>query len=284
MVRWPGHVPAGIRIEPIAGAIDLLPTLADLASVPVPSDRPLDGVSLKPLLEGQTKDWPDRRIFSHWANQVSVRTQRYRLDAAGKLFDMAADPGQTQDIGSENPDVLRDLSAAVKQWREECPRLPVDNRPFTVGYRKLPLTQLPARDGVPHGGVERSAKAPNCSYFTHWTSLEDSITWDIEVHTAGKYEIEIQYTCPAVDIGAEIEVEFRDRRITAKITEPHDPPARGDENDRVQREGESLVKDFNRLKLGEFELSAGRGPLTLRAIRIPGSQVMEVRGVLMTLN
>ena len=283
LIRWPGHISAGIRIEPIAGAIDLLPTLADLAGVPVPADRPLDGVSLKPLLAGQAKDWPDRRLFTHWANQVSVRTQRYRLDAAGKLFDMQTDPGQTTDIGSENPDVLRDLTSAVKQWREECPRPPVDDRPFTVGYREQPLTQLPARDGVPYGGIERSAKAPNCSYFTHWTSTDDSMTWDIDVHTAGTYEVEVQYACPAADIGAEIAVEFGDRRITAKITEPHDPPARGAENDRVQREGESLVKDFKRLKLGEFDLPAGRGLMKLSATKIPGSQAMEVRGLLMTL-
>ncbi len=82
---------------------------------------------------------------------------------------------------------------------------------------------------------------------------------------------------------SEIEVEFGDQRITAQITEPHDPPARGDEHDRVKREGESLVKDFKRLRLGEFDLSAGRGLLKLSATKIPGSQVMEVRGLLMTL-
>ena len=37
LIRWPGHIPAGIRIPQIAGAIDLLPTLADLAGVPVVS-------------------------------------------------------------------------------------------------------------------------------------------------------------------------------------------------------------------------------------------------------
>ncbi len=31
LVRWPGKIPAGKRVEPVAGAIDLLPTLADLA-------------------------------------------------------------------------------------------------------------------------------------------------------------------------------------------------------------------------------------------------------------
>src|SRR5438034_3437221 len=52
LVRWPGHIPPGTKITPIAGAIDLLPTLAELASVAVASQKPLDGRSLAPLLLG----------------------------------------------------------------------------------------------------------------------------------------------------------------------------------------------------------------------------------------
>lgn len=283
LVRWPAKIPAGKRIEPIAGAIDLLPTLADLAGVTIPQDRPLDGISVKPLLmEPTPTNWPDRMIFSHWNNQVSVRSQQYRLDAAGKLYDMQADPGQTRDVSAQLPEIHSRMTSALATWRADHPR-GVDDRPYPIGYRESPLAQLPARDGVPHGGVQRSAKAPNCSYFTNWTKPEDSITWDIEVHTPGTYVVEVQYTCPAADVGSEIEVSFGDQRFTAKITEPHDPPARGNENDRVTREGESLVKDFRRLRLGEFALPAARGPLKLRALSIPGQQVMEVRGLLVTL-
>ncbi len=98
LIRWPGHIPAGARIPQIAGAIDLLPTLADLAGIPVASTKPLDGISLKPLLLGTAQDWPDRMIFSHWNGKVSVRTQRYRLDDSNHLFDMEADPGQDHDF------------------------------------------------------------------------------------------------------------------------------------------------------------------------------------------
>ena len=41
---------------------------------------------------------------------------------------------------------------------------------------------------IPHGEVRRSANAPNCSYFTNWSSTEDSMTWDIAVNTPGEYE------------------------------------------------------------------------------------------------
>lgn len=283
LIRWPGHIPSGKRVKQIAGAIDLLPTLADLAGVPTPSDRTYDGISVKPLLTGETpKSWPDRMIFSHWNNQVGVRSQRYLLDSAGKLFDLSVDPGQTRDVTKDQPAVHSEMTDALKAWRAEHPWLK-DERPFSVGYRELPLTQLPARDGVPHGGIQRSAKAPNCSYFTSWAKLDDSITWDVDVHTSGIYEVEVQYACPATDVGSEVEVSFADQRITARIAEPHDPPARGNENDRVTREGESLVKDFRRLRLGEITLPAARGPLKMRAISIAGQQVMEVRGILLTL-
>lgn len=190
----------------IAGAIDLLPTLADLAGIPVASQKPLDGVSLKPLLTGAAKDWPDRMIFSHAGGKVSARTQRYRLDNAGKLFDLEADPGQDRDLAKGQPEIAARLSKAVDAWRKEMlPGLGNDDRPFTAGYPEFPITQLPARDGVPHGGVQRSASAPNCSFFQNWTRPEDRITWDVEVAAAGRYEAVIYYTCPQADVGSTVE-------------------------------------------------------------------------------
>jgi arylsulfatase A-like enzyme len=119
LIRWPGRIPAGTRIPQIAGAIDLLPTLENLAGVPSANGKPLDGIDLAPLLTGTARDWPDRMIFSHWGGKVSVRTQRHRLDAAGKLFDMRSDPGQDRDIAKEQPDIAARLSKAAAEWRDE---------------------------------------------------------------------------------------------------------------------------------------------------------------------
>jgi arylsulfatase A-like enzyme len=284
LLRWPRHISPRARIPQIAGAIDLLPTLADLAGIPIASTKPLDGLSLKPLLLGAAKDWPDRMIFSHWNGKVSVRTQRYRLDDNNHLFDLQTDPGQDHDISATEKDASARLSTARAKWKADLlPGLEDDNRPFTVGYPQFPLTQLPARDGVPHGSVKRSSSAPNCSYFQNWVSTNDSITWDVEVATAGKYEAVVYYTCPAADTGSTIELSLNGSRIQAKVSEANDPPLRGAENDRVPRQGESYVKDFKPLRLGTFELNKGRGLLTMRALSIPGKQVMDVRSVLLTL-
>ncbi len=284
LVRWPGHIKPGIKIPQIAGAIDLLPTLADIAGIPIVGNKPLDGVSIKPLLLRETNNWPDRMIFSHQRGRVSVRTQRYRLDHTGKLFDITIDPGQYQDISKKKPKVASKLREAVARWKKEVlPKSPKDDRPFTVGYPDFPTTILPARDGIAHGNVQRSARAPNCSFFTNWVSTGDKITWDIEVANSGNYQAVIYYTCKKENTGSTVELNFNGSRIKGKVTKPHNPPLVGEEFDRTSRGSESYVKDFLPLDLGVFRLEKGRGLLTLRALEVPGKRVMDVRAVLLTL-
>ncbi|MEO2007955.1 MAG: arylsulfatase, partial [Pirellulaceae bacterium] len=50
-VRWPKHFPAGGRVEAQCSHVDLFPTFCELAGVPLPDDRKIDGMSLLPLLE-----------------------------------------------------------------------------------------------------------------------------------------------------------------------------------------------------------------------------------------
>ena len=283
LIRWPGRIPPGLKVPQIAGAIDLLPTLADMAGVEIVGSKPLDGQSIEPLLTGAAGDWADRMIFTHQNGRVSVRTQLYRLDDKGGLYDMTADPGQDHNIAKEKPQVTARLAEAVAKFKQEVlPKSP-DDRPFTVGYREFPTTPLPARDGVPHGGVERSARAPNCSYFTNWRTADDKITWDVEVATPGRYEAIVYYTCPKDDVGSTVELSFGSSAVRARVAEPHDPPLLGAEHDRCDRGGESFVKEFKPLVLGELALAKGRGELTLRAVEVPGSQVMDVRAVMLRL-
>jgi len=283
IIRWPGHIKAGTRVPEIAAAIDLLPTLADLAEIPIEGTKPLDGVTIKPLLFGMTDTWADRLIFSHWRGSVSVRSQRYRMDNKGRLFDMVADPGQYKNISEEKPQVAAELSTALTRWKDEMvPGSSEDDRPFTVGYKEFPTTMLPARDGVPHGTIKRSSIYPNCSFFTHWTETDDSITWDVEVATAGEYETTIYYTCAEQNTGSTIELSFLDSTLQAKITEPHDPPLVGAAFDHIKRD-ESYVKDFRALRIGHLSLARGRGELTLRALDIPGTEAMDIRMVTLTL-
>ncbi|SIN96169.1 Arylsulfatase A [Singulisphaera sp. GP187] len=286
LIRWPEQIRPGTHVKRISGAIDLLPTLADLAGIPVKPVKPFDGISLAPLLLGTAlENQPDRMIFSHWNGKVSVRSQEYRLDAANRLYDMVRDPGQQRDVTPDHPEVSARLIQAVAGWKADVlPELnKQDDRPFPVGYREFPSTILPARDGLPHGKVRRSANAPNCSYFTNWSSTDDRITWDIEVNTGGRYEAVIHYTCASADVGSEIELSLNEQRFRGKVIEAYDPPLRGKEHDRVPRGGESYVKDFKPLSLGITSLKPGRGLLTLRALAVPSQQVIDVRSVVLRL-
>lgn len=285
LIRWPGEIGPARKIPQIAAAIDLLPTLADLAEIDVASSKPLDGISLKPLLIGQASnaDVPlDRMIFSHWRKRVSVRTQQHRLDHQGKLYDMTKDPGQYTDISKQQPDIAGRLREAARRWKEQVlAGYDQDDRPFLIGHPDYKYTQIPARDGTAHGNIKRSNRFPNCSFFTNWTNLDDKITWEAEVGASGAYEVEIHYSCPQADVGSTIELSFNESRLRGRITEAHDPPLRGGENDRVERQ-ESYVKDFRSMKLGTINLEKGRGQLTLRALKIPGSQVMDFRLIMLT--
>jgi hypothetical protein len=310
-VRWPGRIRPGTVVREIAAAIDLLPTLTGLAGVAPAGTKPLDGKDLAPLLLGSGHNWPDRTIFSHWNGRISARTQRYRLDAAGALFDMVADPGQMRDVAAEHPQVAAALKQSVAAWHQDVfeGRAPApttvagakakakakaqrkaqsqeeagDNRPFPVGYTEFPMTPLPARDGVPHGGVRRSASAPNSSYFVNWTSTEDSMTWDVDVHTAGIYNVTLYYTCPEADAGSTVELSFKGSRLTGKVAPGWDPPLYTNQDTIPRPPAESRMKEFHPLDLGTIRLERGRGLLTLRALDVPGRSVMDMRLVRLTL-
>jgi arylsulfatase A-like enzyme len=292
-LRWPAKLPKGRSVPEIAGAIDLLPTLTALAGVKRVGDKPLDGRDLSPLLFGKDVAWPERMIFSSWAGNVSVRTPKYRLDAGGRLYDMLADPGQARDVATNHPEVAARLTQALVDWRRDVfannlaarpnPTDTVDPRPIHAGFAEFPITMLPARDGEPRGAVRRSSGAPNCSYFVNWTSKDDSMVWNLEVQTTGQYEVVIDYTCPMADAGSMIELSFNESRLAGKVTPGWDPPLYTNQDTIPRPAGESQMKEFRPLKLGTVRLEKGRGPLTLRALEIPGRSVMDVRRVTLTL-
>ncbi|MCX7817910.1 MAG: arylsulfatase [Kiritimatiellae bacterium] len=295
-IRWSGTLPAGRVVTQICAAVDLLPTLTALAGIPHVGERPLDGRDLSPLLRGEPVEWGERVLFAHWGGRVSVRTDRYRLDADGALFDMWTDPGQTRDRRAELPEVAARLEAALDAWRRDVglappdssrrarrSPLPVDHRPHPIGYAECPRTFLPAKDGVPSGTVARSSSAPNCSYFVNWTSTADRITYDVEVVSPGEYEVELWYTCAPADAGSVVEVSCLGAALRGRVEPAWDPPLITDQDVIPRPREESFVKDFRPLGLGRLRLPAGRGPLVLRALSVAGREVMHLRGVALTL-
>ena len=280
LVRWPEKIPSGRVIKQNSAAIDLLPTLADLAGIEAKTAKKLDGRSVAPLLRNERVTvWNEKPVFLTWRGKLSVKLGPYRLDNENRLFDLESDPGQRTQVGKKFPDVYKKMVAEKKRFQENVmSELPeVDNRPFVIGHPGHANTQIPARDGTAHGNIERSNKFPNCSFFRNWISVDDKITWQAEVGQTGDYEVELHYACPAADVGSRIELNFNDKnKLEAVISEAHDPPIRGGENDRFKR-AESYVKDFKAINIGTIHLEKGTGTLTLKALEKPGKQVMEFR-------
>jgi arylsulfatase A-like enzyme len=282
VINWPGKIPQGKIVKEIASGIDLLPTLKDLTGITFQPKNPLDGISLKPLIMQENPIWEDRYIYNYWRGKLSLRNQNYRLDHQGQLFDMVNDPSQTKDIGKTKPQILADLSKAKEKWSQEVlVELPAnDTRPFYLGHPSLQTTQVPARDGTPSGDIKRSNRFPNCTYFTNWINLEDTISWEAEVAQDGEFEITIYYSCAENAIGSLFEVSFGDASIQGEIREAHNPGEFGASEDRVVRQ-ESYIKDFKPLKVGKLKLKKGKGTLQIKGIKKKGRALMDFRLMLL---
>jgi len=280
-IRWPGQIESGSKTDIIAGAIDLKSTLTDLAGIKSTGTLPLDGVSLKPLLLPSGETWPDRLYVNHFKGKTSVRSQRFRLDFQGGLFDMPADPGQRTDVRQQHPAIYAELLQAQQDFDlnvvSELPDTETDERPFLIGHQDFDFTQVPARDANPTGAIQRSNRAPNCSYFTNWVNQADTITWEAEVLEEGHYNVQVYYTCPEADLGSVLELSFGESKISKKVTVANAPPLIGASFDRSERGSESFVKDFKPMDLGVMHLKPGRNTLTLSALEKPGNQVIEMR-------
>jgi arylsulfatase A-like enzyme len=279
LIRYPQKVQGGTKVNQIAAAIDLLPTLADFAGIAPAPTKPLDGISIAPLLHGEQIDWSDRKIFSVWNNKVTVRTERFRKQLGGPLHDIASDPRERTDLAEEKPKVAARLEKAMQQWVAETkPRSSRDpeTRPFNLGHPDAIFTQLPARDATPHGKIARSNRFPNCTFMTDWTNTEDQITWELEVLGKGKYEVEMYYACPDSSVGTVLELALGDEIIQASIEQANESPLSGMQDDRFKRV-EGYVKDWKPMKLGVIELKPGPATLTLRASKMTGPEVADMR-------
>jgi len=287
-IRWPAQLLSSLKVSKITGVIDLFPTLIKLAGIERVGEKRFDGMDISPLLTQKDSEWQDRLIFSFLRGSVSVRSETHRLGANGQLYNMISDPGQRWPVNLQATTTATELKAAAAAARLDVygtsqPRLPkptdMDSRPFGVGYREWPRTWLPARDGIPSGGVRRSSTAPNSSYFVNWRNTQDTISWSIEVVSSGDYDVIVHYTCPIQDTGSIVEVRFLDEARTFQVSPGWDPPLFDNQDTVPRKPGESQLKPFKDLDAGTLRMTQGRGNLTFRALKVPGSSVMDMRAI-----
>jgi hypothetical protein len=277
-IKWPAGIEAGKHIDRLMSVTDLLPTLSEMCEIPCETNHPLDGISLKETFLEEEADWEDRYLLNYWSGKASIRTQKYRLGHQGGLFDIEADRGQKIDLSEQLPQVKAELMQVAEEYRKQIEtELPKEEtRPFYLGHPALKYTQIPARDGKEHGNIKRSNRWPNCSFFTNWTSLKDSITWQVEVPEEGSFKVTLYYTCKEGDEGSTLQLSVGESVLQAKIAEAHDPPLRGMDEDLSPRM-ESYVKDWKAVDIGTIDLHKGEASMILSALDMPGSSVIDFR-------
>jgi hypothetical protein len=272
--------------------MDLFPTIMDLCGKSMPETKPLDGISLAPLLRGTTEDWPDRMLFTFrsWAGNTdnmrgAVRTQRWRAvkDRHGwELYDMLDDPGQEKDLASEHPDVLARLRLAYEDMLRDVTKHGFEPIPTHVGYPDWPLVTLhgheaflePARgEGISYRGASGWAN----DWITNWTETDAYAWWPLKVVRPGRFEVTLLYVCPKEDVGTKFRVELGGRTVEGTVREAHDPETIHSP-DRVAR-NEVYEKVWAKLLLGTVELTTGGPRLILRALDIPGHQAADIKAV-----
>lgn len=153
-VKAPGVTQAGATCDVPVSGIDWYPTLLDLVGVDAPAQQDIDGVSIKPLLQG--KSIADRPLFwhyPHYGNQggepSSIISQNdwklihYHEDGRDELYQIADDPAETTDIASKHPDRVRSMRAALDQWLKATDaKMPVKDKQYDAEKQAARLQML----------------------------------------------------------------------------------------------------------------------------------------------
>ncbi len=290
-VRWPGTIRPGLAIKSIAAHIDILPTLVDLCALRKPETLPIDGVSMARALREQSAAPAGRTLFNHVAFTDNVtdlkprpgtaRTDRYRLvwkDEQPELYDMQADPGQTRNVAAYHPEETRQLADAYTRWFADVTRNLQPAPPAPVGYPAGGMVLLNAPEARFGGGI-RYAEGHGWAHdwLTHWTTPTDSISWPLDARQPARYVAYLRYTCPPAAAGSEVRLSVQNQFVTGRIAPAFDPPLLPSP-DRVPRK-EAFEKPWARLKLGLLTIPQGKSQLVLRALRVSGGEVADVKAI-----
>jgi arylsulfatase A-like enzyme len=132
IVRWPEITnPGSVCSEPVVSC-DLYSTILEVAQLEGDSghNADLDGLSLVPLLRDPSARLSRDTLFFHYPHYYpttspvsAVRTGDWKFlhyyeDDHGELYNLAHDPGESEDMASRYPDRARRLRQQLDSWRE----------------------------------------------------------------------------------------------------------------------------------------------------------------------
>ena len=228
-IYWPnGKLTGGKDIDTLAAHIDVLPTLADLCSIKVAKNYRPDGISLKPLLNGDTTGWKrdhlvEQYIGGPYGDKMPpkprefsvVMTERWRLVHSGeeRLFDIEADPTQSKNVAAQHPEVVSKLRALYGPfWKQVSPRLTAVS--IDLGNATDNPTVLCSQDwrmtsGNPPWNFNSIKKLPRVTG-----------PWMVEVKKSGKYRITLRQLPKEADktvIAERAEIEIAGKTLRLDV-------------------------------------------------------------------
>jgi arylsulfatase A-like enzyme len=150
ILHWPAQVPAGKTFDGLVSSMDVFPTFVSAAAAELPAD--LDGVNLLPFAKGEKSGNPHDALF--WQQQVWAKPNErkpgpdypqpaynmavrrgpwkaIKLDQpfdgtnngrAWELYDLSRDPAELNDLATEFPEKVKELSTAFFDWQKQMPK------------------------------------------------------------------------------------------------------------------------------------------------------------------
>ena len=133
LARWPGAIPPGITSNEMAINFDLFSTCLNMAGIPPPQDRIIDGLDILPLLKGEAPSPHDTFYYYDTRTVVAVRYQhwkycrRYLTDIATYwptkqgpfLFNLESDPNESYSMLESEPEIASRLSDMLDKFEAE---------------------------------------------------------------------------------------------------------------------------------------------------------------------
>ncbi|NND06368.1 MAG: sulfatase-like hydrolase/transferase [Saprospiraceae bacterium] len=123
---WPDNWSSGTADVP-AVTSDYLPTILDILQIEYPeTDRPLDGITLRKLLDGKTKQRRSPIGFQSTGGKRSWVEDRYKLISPEgenfELYDLISDRTESNNIAAKHPAKVDSMKHALLKWIEDCTR------------------------------------------------------------------------------------------------------------------------------------------------------------------
>ena len=202
VVSWPSRLAdhGGIRRQ-YAHVTDVLPTLADLCGLTVPTERgglaadPLQGASLGSTLEDA--DAPSahgEQYFECVGNRAYYRdgweavTYRVPLtpfkDERWQLFDTTSDPTQVHDVAAEHPELVEELATAWEKAAWENQVFPLNEGSRLYHFLRSPYEEQFARDVTIVAGTP-TLERYRSSRLIAGRSFRVVVDWDYRAGDAG---------------------------------------------------------------------------------------------------